>query len=146
MSGSDRDAPARYDHLHYWERCDRALALRELGVPTQENVRLGRWTSEQALFHAISRARKPWKYRYKYQPTGRRHKPRAFGGTLVDGKAFDWGEWDDTLKTWVKGGMTRPQMAKRLSDLTGRFFTTNQVIGRIYRVRQAELKKRKVAL
>lgn len=144
MSGSDRDAPARYDHLHYWERCDRALALRELGVSTQDNVRLGRWSSEQALFQAISRARKPWKY--KYQPTGRRHSPRAFGGTLVDGKAFDWGEWDDTLKTWVKGGMTRPQMAKRLSELTGRFFTTNQVIGRIYRVRQAELRKRKVAL
>ncbi len=147
MSGSDRTAQSwvrPYGHFKFRDRCAMALRMREAGVPTEDIARLGAWSSKQAVFVAVSRARKPWKYNYvpkEHKWTG----SRAFGGALHNGQMFHWVEWDAMLTQWTGEGMTRPEMARRLSKLTGRNFTTNQVIGRVHRIRQAMLKKGKEA-
>lgn len=137
MSGTDRS----YAHLPYRDRCFVALALRQDGVPIDEIVRLGKWKDKQAAYTAISRAKKPHKYGYK--PKGLALRRYAFRGTLVNGKAFSWDDWNEQLEAWVAEGLTRPQMARRLQEMTGRLFTTNQVIGRIHRIRQLKLAKKR---
>jgi hypothetical protein len=136
MGGSDRRRPT------FKERCELSLALRRSGAPIEGIVAIVGWPDKQAALVAISRAKRPERYFYK---PGLKPKRGclAFGGTLVDGKAFQWSDYDAQLKAWVAADMKRPEMAKKLSEMTGRLFTTNQIIGRIYRLRQAELAKKK---
>lgn len=139
MSGADRDHAVQV--LSFKDRCALSLQMRKAGVHIDDIVCRCGWPNRQAAYVAISRAKKPHKYHYK-----RRGYPGrlAFGGAQFNGKPFIWDEWDEQLTIWVGEGLRRSVMAQRLSEMTGYAVTRNQVIGRIYRIRQRELAKRRI--